>query len=103
MANEKFQRVVFQPSTHEGMRNGVDKIVNAVRPTLGPFPRVVAIEGMDRRRLPEILDESLINPPISSLPVNFKEPSKKTTLGTWLISSYQKSVGKGPLRWSASK
>jgi chaperonin GroEL len=33
--------VVFQPQAHQGMRRGINQIVNAIRPTLGPLPRVV--------------------------------------------------------------
>jgi chaperonin GroEL len=57
MTKKAFQRVVFQPSTHQSMKDGVDKIANVIRPTLGPFPRVVAIEGTDRKRVPELLDD----------------------------------------------
>ncbi len=36
------QRVVFQPHTWQGVRRGVNLIIKAVAPTLGPRPRLVA-------------------------------------------------------------
>lgn len=39
--------VVFQPDTHRGIQRGVNILVNAVRPTLGPRPRLVAIDNVD--------------------------------------------------------
>jgi chaperonin GroEL len=49
--------VVFQPKTSNGLQRGINTILNAVRPTLGPFPRYVAIESlMNRTYLPERLD-----------------------------------------------
>ena len=39
--------VVFQPATHRGLQRGVNALVNAVRPTLGPRPRLVAIANVD--------------------------------------------------------
>jgi chaperonin GroEL len=54
-----FQRpgVVFQPVTARSMLRGMDKILNAVRPTLGPLPRTVAIEHIaNREKRPEMLD-----------------------------------------------
>ena len=59
ITNEDFQapRVIFQPRATEGMQNGFDKLVGLVRPTLGPLPRVVAIEKIaSRNQLPEVLD-----------------------------------------------
>ncbi len=45
MSNRKqpvSQRVVFQPRTWQGIQQGVNLIINAVTPTLGPLPRFVA-------------------------------------------------------------
>ena len=39
--------VVFQPATHRGIQRGVNALVDAVRPTLGPRPRLVAIDNVD--------------------------------------------------------
>ena len=54
----KFQTpgVVFQPDAYQGIRKGVDAIVEAIRPTLGPFPRHVAISRQEADKAPEILD-----------------------------------------------
>jgi chaperonin GroEL len=52
-----FDRVVFQPQTFQGMQRGINKIANAVRPTLGPIPRVVAItKTKPHDQTPEIFD-----------------------------------------------
>jgi chaperonin GroEL len=49
--------VVFQPETFQGLLQGIDRLVSAIRPTLGPFPRLVAVESTpSRSRAPEILD-----------------------------------------------
>jgi len=47
--------VVFQPRTYEALRRGVAWMVEAVRPTLGPRPRIVAIERYTSGG-PELLD-----------------------------------------------
>jgi len=48
--------VVFQPHVHEGFIEGIDQLANALRPTLGPLPRTVAIQPMLLHHPPEILD-----------------------------------------------
>ena len=48
--------VVFQPKVYRGMQNGINQLVEAVRPTLGPLPGVVAIERVGRGKAPELLD-----------------------------------------------
>jgi chaperonin GroEL len=50
------QKVVFQPGTYHSFRLGIDKIVDAIRPTLGPVPRQVAIAPRTRTDRPELLD-----------------------------------------------
>lgn len=52
--------VVFQPSVYEGLRVGIDTIVNAIRPTLGPFHGNVVIEKESKVGRPEILDDGAI-------------------------------------------
>jgi chaperonin GroEL len=47
---------LFQPRTARGFQGGINKIVDAIRPSLGPFPRTVAIARATRTRSPEILD-----------------------------------------------
>ena len=54
-----FERVVFQPQTYQGMQRGINAIANAVRPTLGPLPRNVAITKIKPHdQLPEMLDNA---------------------------------------------
>jgi chaperonin GroEL len=49
--------VVFPPKTHHGFQEGIHQIVEAIRPSLGPDPRAVAIDriGMEGKT-PEMLD-----------------------------------------------
>ena len=51
------QRVIFQPNAYEGLRAGINMMVDAVRPTLGPRPRVVALAPIVGSRMPELLDD----------------------------------------------
>ena len=49
--------VVFQPKVYKGMQDGINQVVNALRPTLGPQPRIVAIARVEGRNdSPELLD-----------------------------------------------
>ena len=48
--------VIFQPQIHLRMQKGINQIVDAIRPTLGPRPRQVAVEKMPRTNSPELLD-----------------------------------------------
>jgi chaperonin GroEL len=57
MEKSRTERVIFQPATYEGMEKGIDQIVNVVRPTLGPLPRVVALDRIVSDKMPEILDD----------------------------------------------
>ena len=51
-------RVVFQPETHAAMQRGINWIAEAVRPTLGPLPRLVAIDPVSRGNIsPLLLDD----------------------------------------------
>ena len=55
--NTRFERVVFQPNTYQGMQRGINQIANAVRPTLGPVHRMVAITKVKPHdQTPEMLD-----------------------------------------------
>jgi chaperonin GroEL len=58
MTSRRTPRVVFQPAAYRGMQRGINQIVDAVRPTLGPLPRVVAIErvGWDGHP-PQLFDD----------------------------------------------
>lgn len=49
--------LVFQPAVHRNIAAGIDKLVAAIRPTLGPTPRTVAVTRLDDpRKTPDILD-----------------------------------------------
>jgi len=52
--------VVFHPRTHQGMQRGIEKLVAAIRPTLGPVHGVVAIEKESKVGRPELLDNGAI-------------------------------------------
>lgn len=54
------RRVIFQPATYQGMQRGINTIVEAIRPTLGPLPRVVAIDRILDKRMPEMLDNGAV-------------------------------------------
>lgn len=49
--------VTYQPETYQGLLRGVDKLVEAIRPTLGPFPHMVSIASSMPGRSPEVLDD----------------------------------------------
>ncbi len=50
------RRVIFQPATHRRLQRGVNKLLQAIGPTLGPRPRIVAINRLLDERMPEMLD-----------------------------------------------
>jgi chaperonin GroEL len=56
MPQRRIQPVVFQPATHKGIQRGINQIVSAIRPTLGPRPRCVAIDKEARGDV-ELLDD----------------------------------------------
>lgn len=56
MAKSQTRRVVFQPGAYRGIQRGINQVVEAVRPTLGPLPRTVAVEQTFRGDMPELLD-----------------------------------------------
>lgn len=49
--------VIHQPVTYKYLQQGVDLIANAIRPTLGPRPRLVGMERILRAEPPDILDD----------------------------------------------
>jgi chaperonin GroEL len=74
MPTAKTQRVAFQPVTHQSIQQGVNKIVNAIRPTLGPRPRVVAIDRILDDKMPELLDNGgVIAKRIIQLPGRYED------------------------------
>lgn len=57
MVRKSAARIVFQPELHRAFQRGIQQVVDAVRPTLGPMPRHVANARMMRSQLPELLDD----------------------------------------------
>jgi chaperonin GroEL len=64
MASKKAPRqtpgVVFQPHTYQGMQAGIEKLVAAIRPTLGPVHNNVVIEKESKVGKPELLDDGAV-------------------------------------------
>jgi len=56
MSKTRSRRVVFQPATYQGLQRGINQMTDAVRPTLGPRPRIVAIDRILDDKMPEMLD-----------------------------------------------
>lgn len=56
MTTQSSPGVVF--GARDKMRRGINQLANVVRPTLGPCPRVVAVEHTFRHRTPELLDSA---------------------------------------------
>ena len=49
--------LVFQPNVHQNIGRGIEKLVAAVRPTLGPTPRTVAVSHLhNEQKTPDVLD-----------------------------------------------
>jgi len=49
--------VVFQPAVARTWQQGIDQLVNAIAPTLGPLPRLTLYDtSLNSSRLPELLD-----------------------------------------------
>ena len=49
--------LVFQPKVHQNIGRGIDKLVTAIRPTLGPTPRTVAVSHVhNEQKTPDVLD-----------------------------------------------
>lgn len=50
--------VVFQPQVHRTLQRGIDKMVNAISPTLGPLASGVAVDRLNSsNHVPEFLDD----------------------------------------------
>ena len=63
------ERLVFQPDASLSLRRGIDLIAQAIRPTIGPVTRTVAISQPMDGKPPELLDKGgLIARRISDLP-----------------------------------
>ena len=50
--------LVFQPHTQANIKRGIDTLVSAIRPTLGPTARTVAVSSLiENKTTPEVLDD----------------------------------------------
>jgi chaperonin GroEL len=58
--NWQTPEVVFQPKVYKGMQGGINKLVAAIRPTLGPLPRLVLNEKESKVGRPELLDDGAV-------------------------------------------
>ena len=65
--------VLFQPEVHLRMQKGINQIVDAIRPTLGPRPRLVAVEKIPRAKSPELLDNGGL---IARRIIDLKDPDE---------------------------
>jgi chaperonin GroEL len=52
-------RVIFNPAAYRGMQRGINQLANAIRPTLGPLPRLV-IDKHFGADLPEAIDSGAV-------------------------------------------
>jgi chaperonin GroEL len=94
MASNHFRRVTFQPETHQSMRQGANLVVNAIRPTLGPRPRLVVNDTLLPGKPPEFLDNGgHIARKIISL------PDRDADVGAMFVRDFlwrlQQQVGEG--------
>lgn len=56
MAKTQTPKVIFQPTAYAHLQRGVNQLLEAIRPTLGPYPRIVA-STVANKDLPELLDD----------------------------------------------
>ncbi len=57
MKKEQTPGLIFQPKTYKAMRRGINQLAGAIRPTLGPGARTVAIDKViSSNGMPEMLD-----------------------------------------------
>ena len=86
--------IVFQPRTARGFQGGINKIVDAIRPSLGPLPHTVAIARATTTRSPEILDSGgIIARRIISLPNRDEDPGAMYIRG--VLWNLHERVGDG--------
>ena len=52
--------VSVQPKTYRDILRGVNWVARAIRPTLGPLPRLVVLEKTRREEVPEFLDDGAL-------------------------------------------
>jgi chaperonin GroEL len=52
--------VTFQPQVYQDIQNGINLVAQAIRPTLGPYPRLVLNEKPQHVDQPEFLDDGAV-------------------------------------------
>ncbi|MBI1258957.1 MAG: hypothetical protein GC204_15915 [Chloroflexi bacterium] len=52
--------IVFQPEVARGLLCGVEQLIQAIRPTIGPLPGIVAVTAADSALKPELLDDAAL-------------------------------------------
>jgi chaperonin GroEL len=87
-------RVRFAPEVHRGFDRGVNQIANAIRPTLGPVPRLVGVDRGIASITPELLDDgATIARRIVALPGALEDPGAMYLRG--LLWRLHDEVGDG--------
>jgi chaperonin GroEL len=56
IGHPKSRRLAFQPKSYRSLQAGANQIIDAIRPTMGPLPRITAIDRILDERPPERLD-----------------------------------------------
>lgn len=73
MIRSKSSLIASGPEVHLSFQRGIRQVVGAVRPTLGPTPRLVAVERPSRTEAPELVDDGgLIARRIVEVPDKYK-------------------------------
>lgn len=85
-------QVVFQPQTHQEILAGVDRLVNLIRPTLGPLPRMVLSAGQPGESPVQLDSGGLI---AGRVPVEEGPSSMGTALLKNALVKQQEQVGDG--------
>jgi chaperonin GroEL len=94
MTRSSRQRVRFAPEVHRGIDRGVNQIADAIRPTLGPTPRLVGVDRGIASISPELLDDgATIARRIVALPDALDDPGAMYLRG--LLWRLQDEVGDG--------
>lgn len=88
------RRVRLAPTSHRDIDRGVRMIVEAIRPTLGPIPRAVAVARPVRTMVPDLLDDgATIARRISALPDVHADPGAMLVRG--MLWRLHEEVGDG--------
>lgn len=72
---ESSQGVTTQPETYQGIQRGIHQLLKAIRPTLGPITRNVAVDKYTIHSVPELLDDGAA---IARRVIQIKDPDANT-------------------------